>query len=127
MLATNRHRQSSTWRLQRGINHVLVLFHGSMRLIERKICGMACCDSLSSFPVGSICWLHYCVDLMVSFSWSVWKLIGFYSKQFYCAVTTIHKLFKMDWYIYGYSVPGKFAVYTSIQRSSFNPLLHNFS
>lgn len=120
MLATNRHRRTiwylKTGGLQRGINHIFLLFYGSTRLTERKIRGMACCDSLSSFPVGSICWLYYCVDFMVSFGWSgVWKLIGFYSKQFYCAMTTIHKLSKMDWCIHEYSVPGKFVFYSSIQ------------
>lgn len=77
---------------------------------------MACCDSLSSFPVGSVCWPYYYVDFTVSFGWSgVWKLICFYSKQFYCTVSTTHKLSKMDWYIHGYSVSRKFVFYSSIQ------------
>lgn len=131
MLATNRHRRTirylKTGGLQRGINHILFLFHGSTRLIERKMCGMACCDSLSSFPVGSICWLYCCVDFMVSFGWSgVWKLIGFYSKQFYCAMTTIHKLRWIGVFM-NILFQGSLCFTVQFNESSFNPLLHEFS
>lgn len=71
---------------------------------------------LTLVRVGSVCLLYYYVDFMVSFSWSgIWNLIVFYSKQCYCALTAIHKLSKMDWYINGYPVPGKFVFYSSIR------------
>lgn len=130
MLATNRHRQTirclETSGLQRGINHIFFLFHGSTRLGERKICGMACCDSLSSFPVGSVCLLYYYVDFMVSFGWSVWKLIGFSSKEFYCAMTTIYKLRWIGIFM-DILFQGNLCFTVQFNGSSFNLLLHEFS